>query len=93
MKVLELLAAYRKGKYLLEQESLKTVASDFPDIKWRVPIVVEAEGGLRLGTKTDVDETTTVGGFMLAWYRKTKKQIAELDSELLAVAEAGVKTG
>ena len=82
VKVLELLKAYRVAKYLLEQESLNTVASDFPHIDWKVPIVVDAKAGLRLGDAVHVDENTTIGGFMLDWYQKAKAQQEDLEQQL-----------
>lgn len=82
-RVLDLREAYRKARYLLEQESLATVRSDFPAIAWRVPIATEAEAGLRLGGKVELEnDKFTVGGFLLRWYELTKKQICELHQEL-----------
>ena len=81
--VLQLPEAVALGKYLLEQESLKTVASDFPDIKWDVPIVVDAKAGIRLGTKVKVnDANIDVGQFMLDWYKVCKEQDEALDKQL-----------
>ena len=86
VRVLELHEAYKKAKYLLEKESLNTVKTDFPDIDWKVPIVVEAKAGLRLGAAVNVDEKTSIGGFMIDWWKKTKDQIEDLDRQLLEVA-------
>jgi hypothetical protein len=89
VNALELHECFRKAKYLMEQESLNTLKEDFPDIHWRVPIVVEAEAGLRLGGKIELpDDKFTIGGFMLQWYRKTKKQIIELRKQLAEVPDA-----
>jgi hypothetical protein len=72
----------------MEQESLATVHKDFPHIEWTVPIVVEAEAGLRLGAKVKLeDDQFTIGGFMLRWYEKTKKQILDLRQQLAEVPE------
>lgn len=88
VNVLELVEAWEKARYLLEKDSLATVKSDFPDIDWRVPIVVEAEAGVRLGTKVKLKDGFTIGSFMLDWYEKTKKQIVELRGQLRDVPEA-----
>jgi uracil-DNA glycosylase family 4 len=89
VNVLEIHEAYRKARYLMEHESLKTAKKDFPHIKWTVPIVVEAEAGLRLGAKIKLkDDQFTVGGFLLLWYEKTKKQISDLRKQLEQVPEA-----
>jgi uracil-DNA glycosylase family 4 len=88
VNVLDLHECYRKARYLMEHESLKTVKKDFPHIKWTVPIVVEAEAGLRLGGKIELkDDTFTIGGFLLLWYEKTKKQIIDLRKQLEQVPE------
>lgn len=88
VNVLDLQEAYRKSRYLLEKESLATVKSDFPHIDWTVPIVVEAEAGLRLGGKVELEnDSFTTGGFMLEWYQKTKTQILELRKQLDEVPE------
>lgn len=85
--VLSLIKAFSSSKYLLEKESLTTVTSDFPEIgKWKVPIVVEAKAGLRLGCKVKVTEKTTIGGFLLEWVRRNAEQVRALDKELEAVA-------
>lgn len=83
--VLKLNEAYVQARYLLEKESLNTVASDFPDIKWKVPIVVEVEAGLRYGTKVSIEKDTSVGDFMLAWYKKSRALNMALNSELAKV--------
>jgi hypothetical protein len=73
---------------LMEKESLNTLHEDFPDIDWKVPIIVEAEAGLRLGGKVDLpDDKFTIGGFMLSWYQKTKKQILELRGQLAEIPD------
>lgn len=88
VNVLELVEAYRKARYLLEKESLATVKSDFPDIKWKVPVVVEAEAGLRLGGRVPLeDDKFTIGGFLLAWYFVTKKQIIDLHKQVKAIPD------
>jgi len=88
VNVLDLQEAYRKARYLMEQESLLTVRKDFPHINWTVPIVVEAEAGLRLGSKVELkDDKFTVGGFLLSWYEKTKGQILDLKKQLAEVPE------
>jgi hypothetical protein len=80
--VLQLLQAYKKGKYLLEKESLNTVASDFPDINWKVPIVVDAKAGIRLGSTIKMNEETTVGSFLVDWFRVCQRQIKALDTQM-----------
>jgi DNA polymerase-1 len=86
VKFLALIEAYRKSRYLLEKESLNTVKSDFPEIDWKVPIVTEAETGLRLGGKVKMyDEYMELGDIMLRWFFKTKKQISELNEQIAAV--------
>lgn len=82
VKVLELLKAYKLAKYLLEKDSVATAENDF-GIKFNVPIVVDAKAGLRLGCQIKVNEKTTVGGFLLSWFRECKKQILALNAELL----------
>jgi uracil-DNA glycosylase family 4 len=83
VNVLELQEAYRKARYLMEVDSLATVKSDFPEIDWKVPIVVEAEAGLRLGTRVELkDDQFTVGGYLLDWYNVTKKQILDMKKQL-----------
>lgn len=86
VRVLDIVEAHSLAKYLLEKESLATVASDFPDIDWKVPIVVDAKAGLRLGTKVEVDEKTTIGQFMVDWYVRCREQDKALDKELQKVA-------
>lgn len=86
VRVLDLIKSHNLAKYLLEQESLNTVAADFPDIDWRVPIVVEMKSGLRLGTKLKVDENTRIGEFMLQWYKQSIALDEALDTSLLEVA-------
>ena len=81
-------SAVKKAKYLLEQESLNTVKSDFPDIDWKVPIAVDCEAGLSLGCKIDVDEKSSAGLFMVNWYKKRRKQILEINRELEGVLAA-----
>jgi uracil-DNA glycosylase family 4 len=76
---LDLQEVYDKARYLLEHESLATVASDFPDIKWEVPIITEAEAGFRLGCKIDLKEGFDIGDFCVEWYKKCKKQLTEVD--------------
>ena len=86
VNVLELVDAYRKARYLLEKESLATVASDFPHIDWKVPIIVEAKAGIRLGGRVKLkDDKFTIGGFLLDWYEVTKKQIVELHRQVKEV--------
>ena len=81
-EVLRLPAAFTKGKFLLEKESLNTVASDFPKIKWKVPIVTDAKAGIRLGAIVKMDEKTTVGSFLLDWFKVCKRQIEALDAKM-----------
>lgn len=88
VRVLDLVEAHNKGKYLLEKESLETVKSDFPDIKWKVPIVVDAKAGIRLGCQVKVSEKSTPGGFLLEWFRVCSKQMKDLDRELEEAAAA-----
>jgi DNA polymerase-1 len=87
VKVLELRRAYKKARYLLEQESLNTVKSDFPEIDWKVPIVTDAEAGLRLGGKVPLqyEQGVTTGQFMLQWFFKTREQVRALKAQLAAV--------
>lgn len=86
VRVLDIRDAAYKAKYLMEQESLATVARDFPEIKWKVPIVVDTKAGLRLGCKTKVDEKSTVGGFLIDWYWQCRRQNIEMNKELKAVS-------
>lgn len=86
INVLDLRAAAAKTRYLLEQESLNTVKSDFPEIDWKVPIAVDMKAGVRLGTKVSVDENTEPGDFLLQWFAVCRKQMVALDAELLACA-------
>ena len=87
VRVLDLIVAYKKAKFLMECESLNVVKSDFPDIVWKVPIVVDAKAGLRMGAVVKVNEKTTVGGFLLAWLRECIKQERRLGQLLLACNE------
>ena len=83
VKVLELIEAYQKARYLLEKESLNIMHQDFPLIDWKAQIVVEAEAGLRLGTKVTLEEGKfTVGSFMLDWFEESKTQVIELNQKL-----------
>jgi DNA polymerase-1 len=82
VNVLELVPATKMAKGLMEEGSLETVKADFPEIKWRVPIVTEAEAGLSLGCKVKLSEKTTPGAFLLDWFRKRRKQSIELQTEL-----------
>jgi DNA polymerase-1 len=88
VEVLKLKKAVRRTRYLLEKESLKTVAKDFPDVDWKVPIVVEIKGGPRLGTKVSVDVDTEPGMFLIDWWRVCRKQLRALDKELMTAAQA-----
>lgn len=81
VNVLDLKEAYAKARYLLEQQSLETMHADFPQIKWKVPIVTEAEAGLRLGSVVSLDEKLSIGDFMLRWYDKTRRQSIALNKE------------
>jgi hypothetical protein len=85
VNVLELPEAYAKARYLMEQESLNTVKSDFPAIKWKVPIVTEAEAGMSLGCKIVIQEGFSVGKLLIDWYCKRKKQNIALNKELAAI--------
>jgi uracil-DNA glycosylase family 4 len=85
VRLLDLEESYVKSKYLMEKESLATVASDFPDVKWRVPIVVEAKAGLSLGALVKINKDTTPGDLLLGWYYIRKKQLQALKSELEAL--------
>ncbi len=84
--VLKIGKACQKIKYLMEQESLNTVRRDFPDIEWTVPIVIDLKAGVRLGTQVKVKDDVTPGMFILDWFRVCKKQMKELDQEILACA-------
>jgi DNA polymerase I-like protein with 3'-5' exonuclease and polymerase domains len=87
VNILDLRVSHQKVKKLMEQDSLAVVKSDFPNIKWIVPIVTEAEAGLSLGCKLELpDDNINIGKFCLDWYQKRKKQLAELDKELLEVS-------
>jgi len=81
VNLLDLVAAHQKGKYLLEQESLATMRTDFPNIKWQVPIASEAEAGLRLGCKVDLEAGFALEDFILSWYWKCRKQNIELKAD------------
>ena len=85
VNVLDLPEAYAKARYLMEQESLNTVKSDFPAIKWKVPIVTEAEAGMSLGCKIEIQEGFSVGKLLIDWYHKRRKQIITLNKELAAI--------
>lgn len=91
VRFLGLLKSFARAKYLLEQESLNTVKADFPHIDWKVPIVVEAKAGMRLGCIVKVDEKTTLGGFLLEWYRRNKEQMRDLNKQLQEVMAAWVR--
>jgi DNA polymerase-1 len=89
VRVLDLIEAYKQSRYLLEHESLNTVKKDFPHIKWRVPIVTEAEAGFRLGCQVGLEEGFSIGDWLIRWFLKAKKQEVELDKELKTIqAEA-----
>jgi uracil-DNA glycosylase family 4 len=89
VRALDLMAAYKKARYLMEQESLNTVKTDFPHIEWRVPIATEAEAGLSLGCKLELTEETTTGSFLIDWVRKRRKQLEDLDREMWKVVGTG----
>jgi hypothetical protein len=74
VRLLDLPEASTKGKYLLEKESLATLRKDFPDIDWTVPIVTEAEAGLRLGCKVELEDGFSLGKFCFDWYVKCREQ-------------------
>jgi uracil-DNA glycosylase family 4 len=98
VRLLDLVEAYERARYLMEQESLATVKSDFPNIDWKVPIVTEAEAGLSLGCRVELEDGKfTVGSFLLDWSRKRRKQLIALDEELtevtVSVEETSIVTG
>lgn len=82
--VLEILKAYKVGKYLLEQESLKTAKKDF-GIKFDVPIVTEAKAGLQLGSMVEIEKVKSTGEFLANWFYEARKQVIVLNRELKAV--------
>lgn len=83
VNVLELQAAYKKARYLLEKESLATVKRDFPDMEWTVPIVTEAEACMRLGDKVPLDEEGFDSeSYLMRWFFKAKKQNIALNTRL-----------
>jgi DNA polymerase I-like protein with 3'-5' exonuclease and polymerase domains len=85
VRILDLVEAAAKIKYLLEKESLNTVKKDFPDIDWKVPITTEAEAGLRLGCKVDLKDGFTVESFLADWFLKCRKQVLELNKEMRSI--------
>jgi DNA polymerase-1 len=88
VQCIDLKEAYKKARYLMEQESLNTVKSDFPNIDWKVPIVTEAEAGFTLGCQTELHEDTSIGEFLLHWTEKRRVQIEQLNKEISKMQEA-----
>jgi uracil-DNA glycosylase family 4 len=88
VNVLDLPKSYVTARYLMEKESLATVKSDFPEINWKVPIVTEAEAGLSLGCKIELQPGFSIGQFLIDWYHKRRKQLIALNQELAKVAQA-----
>ncbi len=87
VNVLDLPAVYTSARYLMEVESLNTVRQDFPEINWTVPIVTEAEAGLRLGCKIELSEGFELGDWMIDWWTKCRKQIKALDKEFAVASQ------
>lgn len=93
VNVFDLSVAYPAARNLLEHQSLETMHADFPHIEWKVPIVTEAEAGLRLGSVVSLDEKLTAGDFMLRWYDKTRRQSIAINKEYkLAVTYNAAKS-
>jgi len=53
-----------------------------------VPIVTEAEAGLSLGCKIELQPGFSIGQFLIDWYHKRRKQLIALNQELAKVAQA-----
>jgi hypothetical protein len=51
-------------------------------LKWLVKIAVDSEASIRLGGKVKLSDSVTVGGFMIDWYEKTRKQVLDLKKQL-----------
>ena len=41
---------------MLEKEPLNVVKKDFPDVKWKLPLVVEGKVGFRLGDSVECED-------------------------------------
>lgn len=56
VKLRNLLKGFVLGKQLLEKEPLAVVRKRFSHIKWKVPLAVEGESGLRLGDTIEAED-------------------------------------
>lgn len=50
------LKARTMGKQLLEKEPLRVVKKLYPEIDWKIPLVVEGKAGLRLGDTVEIED-------------------------------------
>ena len=44
------------AKELLEKEPLRVVKKLYPEIDWKIPLVVEGKAGFRLGDSVEIEE-------------------------------------
>ena len=92
VKLRHLIRCYWLMKELLEQEPLRTVEREFPDIHWKVKLEVDGAAGFRFGTKSGLDNDNmtgsgALGGFLRNWYAENVKSIdalKKLKADLLA---------
>jgi hypothetical protein len=74
----DLIKCYWLAKELLEQEPLRTVEQDFPDIRWKVKLEVDGAAGFRFGVKAGLNNSLTLASFLRDWFAENVKSINEL---------------
>lgn len=53
--VRDILKTFKLGKYLLEKEPLKLITREYKKIKWKIPLAVDGQVGLRYGDSVEAD--------------------------------------
>jgi len=85
VRLKDMIRAKMRGKELLEQEPLKIIKKEYPDIKWRMPLVVESKQGFRLGDTVE-NEGMTEAESLAEMVLETLVKESLLEQELLKAA-------
>jgi uracil-DNA glycosylase family 4 len=73
-------------KELLEKEPLYVVKKEFPDIKWKIPLVVEGKVGFRLGDSVECEDDKKMHELLADMYIETYIKEYKLDIDIRQVA-------
>jgi hypothetical protein len=77
-----LIRAYHAGKKLLEEAPLMLIRKEYPELKWRVPLVVEGKVGLRYGDAIEIEGNESLEQIMLDMFFATLLNEMKLELEL-----------